>query len=74
MGSVKDPRRVQRGSSAGAAAMVACGLVPQALGPDGGGSLRIPAALTGPYGIKAQSGRVPVFPTSATPTLAHLGL
>jgi aspartyl-tRNA(Asn)/glutamyl-tRNA(Gln) amidotransferase subunit A len=54
--------------------MVACGLVPQALGPDGGGSLRIPAALTGPYGIKAQFGRVPVFPTSATPTLAHLGL
>lgn len=61
------------GSSAGAAAMVACGLVPYALGTDGGGSLRIPAALTGLYGIKAQFGRVPVYPTSATPTLAHVG-
>lgn len=68
-----DPARTPGGSSAGAAAMVACGLVPYALGTDGGGSLRIPAALTGLYGFKAQFGRVPVFPTSATPTLAHVG-
>ena len=61
------------GSSAGSASMVACGLVPYALGTDGGGSLRIPAALTGLYGIKSQFGRVAVFPTSATPTLAHVG-
>ncbi len=68
-----DPSKTPGGSSAGAAAMVACGLVPYALGTDGGGSLRIPAALSGLYGIKAQFGRVPVFPTSATPTLAHVG-
>jgi aspartyl-tRNA(Asn)/glutamyl-tRNA(Gln) amidotransferase subunit A len=68
-----DTSKTPGGSSAGAAAMVACGLVPYALGTDGGGSLRIPAALTGLYGFKSQFGRVPVFPTSATPTLAHVG-
>ena len=61
------------GSSAGAAASVAAGITPFALGTDGGGSLRIPAALTGLVGLKAQFGRVPVWPTSATPTLAHVG-
>lgn len=61
------------GSSCGAAAMVAAGLTPYAIGTDGGGSIRIPAALCGIMGIKAQFGRVPVFPTSATPTLAHVG-
>ena len=61
------------GSSAGAAASVAAGITPFALGTDGGGSLRIPAALTGLVGFKAQAGRVPVWPTSATPTLAHVG-
>jgi aspartyl-tRNA(Asn)/glutamyl-tRNA(Gln) amidotransferase subunit A len=61
------------GSSCGAAAMVAAGLVPYALGTDGGGSIRMPASLCGLFGIKAQFGRVPVFPTSATPTLAHVG-
>tara|TARA_R110000868_G_scaffold10708_15_gene52036 strand:- start:2110 stop:3510 length:1401 start_codon:yes stop_codon:yes gene_type:complete len=61
------------GSSCGAAAMVAAGLVPYALGTDGGGSVRIPAALTGLFGIKANFGRVAVYPTSATPTLAHVG-
>jgi aspartyl-tRNA(Asn)/glutamyl-tRNA(Gln) amidotransferase subunit A len=61
------------GSSAGAAASVAAGVTPFALGTDGGGSLRIPASLTGLFGIKAQFGRVPVWPLSATPTLAHVG-
>ena len=61
------------GSSAGAAAMVAAGIVPYAVGTDGGGSLRIPAALTGLVGVKGQFGRIPVYPTSATPTLAHVG-
>ncbi|WP_198153619.1 amidase [Thalassobacillus sp. C254] len=62
------------GSSAGAAASVAAGITPVALGTDGGGSVRIPSALCGLFGIKAQFGRVPVFPTSATPTLAHVGV
>lgn len=61
------------GSSAGAAASVAAGITPFALGTDGGGSIRIPAGFCGLAGIKAQFGRVPVWPTSATPTLAHVG-
>ena len=61
------------GSSAGAAASVAAGITPFALGTDGGGSVRIPCCFTGLAGIKAQFGRVPVWPTSATPTLAHVG-
>ncbi len=68
-----DLTKTPGGSSAGAAASVAAGVTPFALGTDGGGSLRIPAALTGLVGFKAQFGRVPVWPTSATPTLAHVG-
>ncbi len=61
------------GSSAGAAASVAAGVTAIAVGTDGGGSIRIPAALTGLVGVKAQFGRIPVYPTPATPTLAHVG-
>lgn len=61
------------GSSAGAAASVAAGVTPFALGTDGGGSIRIPSAFTGLAGIKGSFARVPVWPTSATPTLAHVG-
>jgi len=61
------------GSSAGAAASVAAGVTALALGTDGGGSLRIPASLTGCVGFKQSFGRVPVWPVSATPTLAHVG-
>ncbi len=68
-----DLDRTPGGSSAGAAALVAAGISPVSIGTDGGGSIRIPAALSGLYGIKAQFGRVPVYPTSATPTLAHVG-
>jgi Asp-tRNA(Asn)/Glu-tRNA(Gln) amidotransferase A subunit family amidase len=68
-----DPSKTTGGSSAGAATSVAAGVTPFALGTDGGGSIRIPASLCGVFGIKAQYGRVPVFPTSATPTLAHVG-
>jgi aspartyl-tRNA(Asn)/glutamyl-tRNA(Gln) amidotransferase subunit A len=60
------------GSSAGCAASVAAGITPFGLGTDGGGSIRIPAAFTGTFGFKANFGRVPVWPTSATPTLAHV--
>ena len=61
------------GSSGGAGASVAAGLTPFALATDGGGSVRIPSALCGLFGIKGQFGRVPVFPVSAAPTLAHVG-
>ncbi len=61
------------GSSAGAGASVAAGITPFALGTDGGGSIRIPSSFCGLFGIKAQFGRVPVYPAAATPTLAHVG-
>ena len=61
------------GSSCGAAASIAAGVSPFGLGTDGGGSIRIPAFFTGLFGIKAHFGRVPVYPASATPTLAHVG-
>jgi aspartyl-tRNA(Asn)/glutamyl-tRNA(Gln) amidotransferase subunit A len=47
------------GSSAGSGAAVASGMCPLALGSDGGGSIRIPAAHCGIYGLKASMGRVP---------------
>ena len=66
-------RKTSGGSSCGAATSVAAGITPFALGTDGGGSVRIPCALSGLFGIKAQFARVPVYPVSATPTLAHVG-
>ena len=50
------------GSSAGSGAAVAAGMGPFAIGSDGGGSVRIPAAHSGIYGIKASMGRVPLYP------------
>ncbi len=61
------------GSSGGGAASVAAGLTPFAVCTDGGGSIRIPSALCGLFGIKAQFGRVPLFPVPAAPTLSHVG-
>lgn len=68
-----DPDRTPGGSSGGTVTSVAAGVTPIALATDGGGSIRAPSSLTGVVGIKAQFGRVPVYPPSATLTLAHVG-
>lgn len=57
-----DLTRSSGGSSGGAAAAVAAGIVPVAHGSDGGGSIRIPAACCGVYGLKTSRGRVPMGP------------
>lgn len=56
-----DPTRTCGGSSGGAAASVAAGLNPLAIGSDGGGSIRIPAALCGVVGVHPSNGRIPRY-------------
>jgi aspartyl-tRNA(Asn)/glutamyl-tRNA(Gln) amidotransferase subunit A len=59
-----DLTRTPGGSSGGAAVALALGIGPIALGTDGAGSIRIPAAWTGVFGIKPSFGRVPTYPPS----------
>ena len=67
-----DPRRSAGGSSGGAAAATAAGVGVAALGTDGAGSIRVPAAFCGVVGFKPTFGRVPYVPVSPE-GLSHLG-
>src|SRR6516164_1240772 len=68
-----DTSKTAGGSSGGAGAAVAAGLAPLALGTDGAGSIRKPAAWCGIYGLKASWGRIPVYPHGAAWSLSHAG-
>ena len=68
-----DPTKTPGGSSGGTAAAVAAGLGPLSVGTDGAGSVRIPAAFCGNFGLKPSFGRVPAYPLSPFGTVSHLG-
>ena len=75
-GATHNPWKVGRtagGSSAGAASAAAAGLAPLNQGSDGAGSIRIPSAFSGIYGIKPSFGRVPNHPLSNNDNASHVG-
>jgi aspartyl-tRNA(Asn)/glutamyl-tRNA(Gln) amidotransferase subunit A len=61
------------GSSAGAGAATAAGLGPLHQGSDGAGSIRIPSAFCGIFGLKPSYGRVPMWPVSNNDYASHMG-
>ena len=66
-GATRNPRDLTRsagGSSGGDAAAVASGMAALGLGADYGGSIRVPAAFCGIYGLRPSAGRVPAVPIS----------
>ncbi len=75
-GITRNPWNTERtpgGSSGGAAAAAAVGMGALHIGTDAGGSVRIPAGLTGIVGHKGTYGRVPAWPHSPFGTLANVG-
>lgn len=66
-GPTRNPWNLERsigGSSCGAAALVASGVLPMAHGNDGAGSIRIPASYSGLVGLKPSRGALPIGPTT----------
>jgi len=75
-GLTRNPWNLDRtpgGSSGGAGAAVAAGLGALAVGTDGGGSIRKPAAFCGIFGLKPTYGRIPIHPHGASWSFSHLG-
>ncbi len=68
-----DTSKTPGGSSGGTAAAVAAGMGAIGVGTDGAGSVRIPAAFCGNFGLKPSFGRVPAYPLSPFGSVAHLG-
>jgi aspartyl-tRNA(Asn)/glutamyl-tRNA(Gln) amidotransferase subunit A len=64
-----DPSRSPGGSSGGSSAAIAGGVVTLATASDGGGSVRLPAAMTGCFGLKPSWGRIPHGPDELWPTI-----
>jgi aspartyl-tRNA(Asn)/glutamyl-tRNA(Gln) amidotransferase subunit A len=75
-GSTRNPwntAMTSGGSSAGAAAATAAGFGPMHQGSDGAGSIRIPSAFCGVFGLKPSYGRVPMYPVSNNDSSSHNG-
>jgi aspartyl-tRNA(Asn)/glutamyl-tRNA(Gln) amidotransferase subunit A len=75
-GITRNPWKLDRtpgGSSGGAACAALLNLGHLHIGTDGAGSIRIPSAFTGVFGIKPSFGRVPAYPASPFSILAHIG-
>jgi aspartyl-tRNA(Asn)/glutamyl-tRNA(Gln) amidotransferase subunit A len=75
-GVTRNPWNLERtpgGSSGGSAVALLAGICPLAVGTDAGGSIRIPAAFCGVFGLKPTFGKVAVYPASAFGDVAHVG-
>ena len=68
-----DLRKSPGGSSGGAAAAVASGMGPLAVGSDGGASIRVPASWSGIFGLKPTFGRVPAYPAGTYAPFSYIG-
>ena len=68
-----NPERTPGGSSGGAAAAAAVGMGDLHIGSDGAGSIRIPCAFTGVFGVKPSFGLVPAYPPVPVGTVSHVG-